>query len=268
MLVLSIILCLVGVGLILFGFNRMGKYRLIQDTPTSKVRSMAMGIVELHGQVHAKETIKTPFSQSDCVYYRYTIEEYRRHTRRDSDGKVHTEYRWETVGSGERRIPFFARDDTGDAYVRPDGAEISVGVKKAFYQRSGLFGAIGLIIKALDSYNNNDPSGMNVTGWNLEPMDPHRMSTWGASVGDRRYYEYYLEPNENLFLIGTASPDNTAPNNVVVKKGENEKTFIISNKKEEEVLKGMMWTWLALFIIGAIVELLGVILLLFSFEVI
>jgi hypothetical protein len=229
---------------------------------------MAMGIVELHGQVHAENTLKTPFSQSDCVYYSYRIEEYRRHTRRDSDGKLKTEYRWDTIATGERRIPFFAKDETGQVLVQPQDAEINVNVKKAFYQRRGLFGAISLIIKALKNYDNDDDSGMDINGWALEPMDPHRMVTFGASVGDRRYYESYLAPGETLFLIGTAASDNSAPNNVVVKKGENEPTFIISNKKEEEVLKGMMWTWLLLFIIGAIVELIGVVLLLFSLDVI
>lgn len=267
LLVVAIIVCVIGAAVIWFGFRKMHKYTLIKDTPRSKIRSMAMGIVELHGQVHAKETIKTPFSQSDCVYYEYRIEEYRRHTHRDSDGRTRTEYRWETIATGSRRIPFFAKDETGEVYVQPKDAEISVNVKKAFYQRRGLFGAVSLIINALKSYDKDDPSKMNIGGWNLEPMDPHKMITFGATEGDRRYYESYLEPGETLFLIGTAANDSSAPNNVLIKKGENEPTFIISNKKEEDVLKGMMWTWLALFIVGAILELIGVVILLFSVEV-
>ena len=57
LLVVAIIVCLVGVALILFGFKKMHSYTLIKDTPRSKIRSMAMGIVELHGQVHAKEVL-------------------------------------------------------------------------------------------------------------------------------------------------------------------------------------------------------------------
>ena len=122
-IVVAMIICVIGVVAFIFGFKQFRKYSLIKDTPRSKIRSMAMGLVEIHGNVEAKETIRTPFSQLPCVYYSYRIEEYRKHTRRDSDGKVHTTYSWDTIASGSRRIPFFAKDPTGEAYVNPDGAE-------------------------------------------------------------------------------------------------------------------------------------------------
>ena len=89
----------------------MRKYRVIKDTPRSKIRSMAMGIVEIHGsaEVYNNDMIKTPFSQTDCLYYKYKIEEY----RKSGGGKGKSTYRWETVSSGEQGTPFLAKDDNG-----------------------------------------------------------------------------------------------------------------------------------------------------------
>ena len=62
-----------------YGFSRLKKYMLINNTPTSKIRSVAMGLVEIKGSVVAKDTLKTPFSNQDCIYYEYEVREYRRH---------------------------------------------------------------------------------------------------------------------------------------------------------------------------------------------
>ena len=132
-LILAVVLAVIGVAVLFFGFRRLHKYRLIADTPTSKIRSMAMGLVELNGSAFAKNFLTAPFSDSKCVYYRYEIQEYREHTRRDSNGRVHRERRWETIASGERRAPFFAKDDTGEVYVDPGDAEFNVTLKKVYY---------------------------------------------------------------------------------------------------------------------------------------
>lgn len=257
-IIISLVLTIIGVVVFLFGFKRLHKYRIIADTPTSKIRSMAMGLVEIHGNVSGKQFIKSPFSQSECVFYKYRIEEYRKHTSTDSKGRTSTRYSWDTIASGERRVPFFAKDDTGEVYVKPWDAEISAPLKKAFYQRRGLFGAIGLIINALRDWDNDNTSDMDVSGWALEPIDPYHHSRWGASVGDRKYFEYYLEPNENLYLIGTAANSRDAPNNVFIKKGENEPTFIISYKSEKDVLSSLKWQVIGLLIFGSIFIVIGI----------
>jgi len=149
---------LIGGFVFVLGFFKMRKYRIIKDTPRSKIRSMAMGIVEIHGHVEADQLIKSPFSKTDCVYYKYEIKEYRKQS--SSKGKS-TSYRWVTVNSGDKRVPFFACDETGRALVNPDRAEINVSFKRAYYQKGkGIFGSIaafGKIIKALKDFDPNDP---------------------------------------------------------------------------------------------------------------
>ena len=59
--------------------------------------------------------------------------------------------------------------------------------------------------------------------------------------------------------MGTAANDSSAPNNVMLKKGENEPTFIISNKTEEEVMGSFKWQMWGLLILAGILEVAGVI---------
>jgi len=257
------LMALIGAALVYCGFNCQHKYRLIKDIPRSKVRSIALGLVEVHGRVEADELLAAPFSGSRCVYHKYEIKEYRRHTRRDSKGRTSTSYRWETIARGERRIPFFARDDTGRVRVEPTGAEIDISLKKAFLQRAGAFGGLGRFITALKNWDSLKETAMDVSGMKLEPLEAGSGLSLGSRVGDRKYLEYYLEPEENLFVIGTAANRRDAPDRVQLGRGENEPTFIISNKKEQALLKALKKKMLSAFIIGVIFLVGGVILFLY-----
>ena len=124
---------LIGGFVFFLGFYKWRKYRIFRDTPTSKIRSMAMGLVEIHGSVEADQLIRAPFSKTECVYYRWEIKEYRQSSDSGGKGSLH---KWEEVGSGDRSVPFFAKDETGRALVEPDKAEFVVSRKKAYYQKS------------------------------------------------------------------------------------------------------------------------------------
>ncbi len=66
-------------GLILFfrGFKTMKRKKLMQSLPTSKIRSLAVGVSEIHRKVVPSKSgiIKSPFSNQDCVCARIIIEE-------------------------------------------------------------------------------------------------------------------------------------------------------------------------------------------------
>ena len=103
-IIIPIVVFLGGGVVFFFGFNKMRRVKLIHDTPRSKVRSIAMGLVEVHGFAEPQEILITPFSKNECVYYKYVIKEYQRRTSTDSKGRSHTSYSWNTVGGGEKRI--------------------------------------------------------------------------------------------------------------------------------------------------------------------
>ncbi|MCK5124628.1 MAG: hypothetical protein KAR42_00085 [candidate division Zixibacteria bacterium] len=259
---------LIGGFVFFLGFFKWRKLCVIRDIPRSKIRSMAMGVVEIHGHVEANQLIRSPISKTECVYYKWEIKEYRQSS---SSGGKGSQRKWEEVGSGERSIPFFAKDETGTALVQPDKAEFVVSHKKAYYQKGkGLIAsikAIPKIIEALKNFDPHDPNSLSFDDADLEPMSAHR-GLQSINIGDRKYFEYFIEPGDNLFVMGTAANDPDAPENVVIKRGKNEKTFIISDKGEKTVLQNLKKTVRTCLILGGIFIVAGIVIFLMNLGII
>jgi len=106
-----------GIYIFFNGFRTLHKKRLIQNVPTSTVRAIPMGEVEIKGKAKAKNLLKTPVSKIPCVFFRYVEEEWR---------KVGKSYRWvKTLDTTSRNI-FYLVDDTGAVKILPDGAELNL----------------------------------------------------------------------------------------------------------------------------------------------
>jgi hypothetical protein len=93
--------------------------RLIEDTPTSRVRSAAQGYVELSGRGEPLPGAQNlaPLTRRPCIWWRYRI------SKRETSGKSQRQT-WHTVASGTSSIPFVLDDGSGQCIVKPDGAEI------------------------------------------------------------------------------------------------------------------------------------------------
>ena len=104
--------------------------RVMEDMPTSKVRSAAQGFVELHGIQHALDgtPLSAPLTGSACTWWDYKIE--KREQSRSSDGRKST--RWATVEK-ETSVGFFnLKDDTGEILVNPMGADVTPSLKRVW----------------------------------------------------------------------------------------------------------------------------------------
>ncbi len=252
---ISGLLSLMGVLIFKCGFNRMHKCSLIKETPSSKIQSIAGGLVEIHGQVQAKDYLFTPFSQSECVYYRYEIQEYRIHKTIDSQGKTSTNYSWDTIASDEQMIPFWAKDETGEVYVKSTGAEFNLPVKRLYLQKARSFGTLSYLLKVLKAQKENKKKKSDIS-WNFIPLNLKKKVFFNSRVGDRRFYEYYLESGENLFVIGTAV---RTAHKVLIKKGKKEPTFMISNQSEKELFHSLKWQMIGCFVFGSLLFLTGIV---------
>lgn len=112
-LVLSTLFAIILFSLIFYYLKRA---RLIEDTPTSKIRSAAQGYVELIGAVSTGEAgeQKAPLSGTSCVWYDYKVE---RHSRGKNS-------HWYTVDEGTSELWFQIDDRTGVCVIDPRGAEV------------------------------------------------------------------------------------------------------------------------------------------------
>jgi hypothetical protein len=118
-----------GMGFVQFK-KGLHRYRLIENTPRSLLRSAAQGYVELHGTARLLpgEPIVARLSGERCVWFSFAVAE----RRRASNGKT----KWVTVERGTSTDLFELHDDTGDCVVDPEGADIIAVHKDQWYGES------------------------------------------------------------------------------------------------------------------------------------
>ena len=215
------LLCLgFGFGIYSFfkGFKLLRRKRFIENIPTSKIRSLAMGLVEIFGKVGictdkkiASVALKSPVNGASCVYYDIKVEEYRR------SGK-HSH--WATVHHRMCGVPFYVSDNTGRVLVNPNGA--TVDIPSDFKYTSGMLFS-GMPQKCKDFCK--------------------RQGLLLSSFRTLRFTEKYLAPNDVAYVLGTAKNnpyiDSSAKNveNIMIGKGANEKLYYISDSAEKDLLK-------------------------------
>lgn len=120
---------ILGVGIIwtLIGYFQYKMQRQMADTPTSLVRSVAVGNPELVGQVrpskagvlrvvvdgHPNRVIP------NCVQFNWQYEVKICKTTTDSEGNSKTECHWRTIRTDTGAVPFILNDGTGGVLVKP-----------------------------------------------------------------------------------------------------------------------------------------------------
>lgn len=161
-------------GLYLFfrGFRILQRKRLIVNTPTSKIRSAALGLVEINGLALGPYTITAPVTGRACYYYRTLGWELRKSGKNEE---------WRQVADESFHVPFFVDDNTGLQLINPQGAEMDL--HRDFHEE----------------YSNSMFFGREM---------PEKVSAFlarHAVSGERRVRvdEYCIKPKNALFILGT-----------------------------------------------------------------
>jgi len=233
-----------GLVAIYWGWTRYQRYRVIQNTPTARVRSMAVGRVELEGRARVAEAaLSAPFTDEDCLYADWRVEEY----RYDPDDNDHD---WVTIASGELRTPFYLEDDTGRVVVRADeGADFDLS--NACHTRVTVGGSQSppSVVSSFIEAERGDRDLTEVLGGAVGSLaevftDDGRI---GHSNNRRRYEQTILPVDESVYVFGSAQP---APVSEVPDReaGANEDLlaieadggtgmFFVSDRREETLAK-------------------------------
>jgi hypothetical protein len=208
---------LAGMGLSAYGVAVNNRKRLIESIPTSPIRSLAVGLVEVSGSARPEGApLRAPFSGLPCVLYSYTVEQ-----RRQS-GKENT---WETIAKGTSAEPFYVQDETGRVLVVPFDARLILPDKRT--TRSNWTGCLPqeTILGLLKL-------GVAVDGW----------------FGERtiRCSEAFILPEERVYVMGTAQEQRgtgggagSSTQLYIASSRDNE--FIISDRSEKELLSRLQW---------------------------
>jgi len=174
-----IVWCIFGlvVGIYLFfqGFRLLQQRHLILNTPVSKIRSAALGMVELSGLAVGPYTMVAPITQRTCYYYRTVAWEWKRQGRSSQ---------WVKAAAECMHLPFFLDDNTGKVLVDPRGAELDL--HRDFQE------------EFCDSFFTlKEEAPGNVRSF---------LSRHGVSTSNKiKVEEFCIKPKNALFLLGTLS---------------------------------------------------------------
>jgi hypothetical protein len=116
------------------GLTAVRLKRLIENTPVSRIRSLASGMVEVFGRAERCYALVTPVTQTPCIYYR--LLRYKRDNRNGT---------WRLTAQRSSGLhPFWLSDATGKILIDPLAADLrpahrlegsSDGLNNAFFGR-------------------------------------------------------------------------------------------------------------------------------------
>lgn len=110
--------------------NSLLAARVIEDTPTSKIRSAHQGYVELIGFAKPSEdqtVLLSGLTNTPCIWFRYNVERY------ESSGKSSS---WRSIEKKTSTQAFILNDGSGDCYVMPNRADVNTIRKKTWHGNS------------------------------------------------------------------------------------------------------------------------------------
>ena len=211
-------------ALCLWGSLRLRRrQRLFHDLPTSKVRGVFIGLVEVKGTAESEAPFASYLAGAACVHYAWQVEERWSRTvtesYTDSKEKRRTRTRresgWRTVASGGESAPFFLKDDTGALLVRPQGAKL---------ETAPLFS--DTVTRGHPLYHGKGPS-----------------SAIAHSDHVRRFVESGIRLHAPLYVVGPARErDDVVAPEIAAQPGAD--AFLISTRSEEHVASGLAgWSW-------------------------
>lgn len=240
-IVLSIVF---AASMVKSGVKRWRQRRWIRDTPTQDIESVAVGPAEIKGTIESKDSpLEAPFTNEDCVYYEYKVEEY----------KMGTDDRnWETVDEGSEHTPFYVDDGTGKMLVIPDD--------DATYESESEYK------KEVD--NDEQKSEINEFIENNPDLS--------YSDNSRRYKQKIIDDKDSGYVFGTvqirqnSGDESDQSKRLCIKKVQDESIaeplFMISNSDEITVIDrrkfalwrvpyGSIFLVISLFMLGVLLSL-------------
>jgi E3 Ubiquitin ligase len=115
----AIVLLLFGSGLLLFylGLRSFRKSKVVAQIPESPIRGIAWGMVRVFGRVEGDEPLTSPITGSPCFYYRVSA--------RKLVGEG-THQRWEDFKEATANRKFYINDGTARVLVDPENAEFDL----------------------------------------------------------------------------------------------------------------------------------------------
>ena len=204
------------------------KIRIIEDLPTSSIKGVFIGLVEIKGTAETENEVRSKFTSKPCVSYAWGISEHWEYEvtteNTDKDGNTTssttTKSGWTEIEGGIVLQPFYLKDETGVILINPEKAELEM----------------------TESFNFECT---NSDSYYYEYGPPNEISD---STHKRRFFEKTFSLHEKLYIVGQAK----IRNDVVAPEIIYDPLcpfFIISSKDEKQINSNLRWnTWGIVFL--------------------
>lgn len=224
--IMILIYIIVVICLFFIGLWNLKRYRIINNTPISKIADIREGLAAVEGRVVAlNEAIQSPLSGVRCVYYKFIV-------KREKSG--HKGTRWIKEIKDIKHVPFYVNDGTGIAEIELRKAKLfsdTIGVSSGFFNP-----APPQLEKTLNERY----------GYSSEGIIFNKLLC---------YIEKVLKENDNIYVIGYVINRQDLPYRFVKDKFP----FIISNRSKDWLLDHYLvsvlfsWAPCITLIIGGII---------------
>jgi len=240
-----------GFGLLSFfrGFKIYREYRILADTPEVPIRSIAMGLVHIHGKAEGEKQVNSPITQTPCYFYKVDVERYQSDSRGSGSWR-----RYKTDAGG---LPFYLTDATGKVLVDSNGAECDM--MQTCKRETGGFSLGGLKTLFGGAKNPTLPAGAFLDDAALISYAESLASGGGTSLSGVlgglslgsglninlsgssrrfRFTEYCILRDHWYDVTGTCAENRFAADEHdqnLLCKGANEPTFLISWRSEKNI---------------------------------
>jgi LemA protein len=170
------------------GFGDWYDKRLLDCTPISKCRSVALGPVVVSGRVGGPNPIPSLIGQLPSFISRVVVEEYR------SNGKSRD---WRTVHKREFRMPFYVLDGSGEIKVEPQKAVLWLEQDIKYSSRDG-------VAEYTRAASERSVEVMETLD---ESFREYCLTRGINAANPLRFTETNLSPGDPVFVYGSASRD-------------------------------------------------------------
>lgn len=233
----------VGAVALKLGADRYRKSRIVKDTPTERIRSLAIGRTEITGTARPYDgTYEEPFGNGEVVFARWRVSEWREKHPNDDEDDTKT---WKTVGSGRIGDRIVLEDETGAVTLEtPPTGDLSDDLVRT--EEVG--------------------PGTVPPGKIAEFLESQGIST--ASSNKRQFRQHVIRDGTELYAFGEVSrrDSDSRKESVVEKLLERHDTFveelifsrdssteqyIVSDKDEDEISRDAS-LWTLVFLLGGL----------------
>jgi len=245
-----------------------GYHRLVQGISLSPIRHIEPGLCLVEGVVESEQTISTPYAQTPAVWYGWKATD-KKDLRKNTNE--------ESLSTGEKNCAFILKNSAGRIKVQPEGGcAISYPHSRLLKSLSNKRTGIGKRVQKMKEMDEKQYGTAEKKPFfrKLEqdaPLDiPDDLMEIVPGSDDarktlRKYYEYWVQPGDRVFVLGTVSTDEGWKDLCITKAGR--APLMLSNKIDDLTADTFLKNSLMELLFGVILTVIGICTVLYSFGI-